>query len=120
MWTKNDGTKESEIKVSDFKTTDEILNKLGFKARSIQENRRIKFKLNNVEIDIDLWPLIPAFVEFEANSKEEIENTCKLLKIDIKNLVNIDITKIYEKYGIKNVEKIAKLTLENSKKNNKN
>lgn len=112
-----DGTKESEIIVSDFKTTDEILNKLGFEARSVQENRRIKYSLNNVEIDIDFWPLIPPFVEIEASSKKEIENICKLLKIDIKNLVNIDITKIYEKYGIKNVEKIAKLTLENFKKN---
>ena len=117
---KIDGTKESEIIVSDFKTTDEILNKLGFKARSIQENRRIKYKLNNVEIDIDLWPLIPAFVEFEANSKEEIEKACEILKINIKNLIFDDVSKIYEKYGIKNIEKIAKLTLENSKKNNKN
>ena len=49
---KIDGTKESEIVVSDFDATDEILNKLGYKARSRQENRRIRYMLNDVEIDI--------------------------------------------------------------------
>ena len=39
---KIDGTKESEIAVSDFFMTDEILNKLGYKARSKQENRSSK------------------------------------------------------------------------------
>ena len=38
------GTKELEIEVSDMKKTDEILEELGYKKRSIQENKRIRYK----------------------------------------------------------------------------
>ena len=36
-----DGTSETEIEVSDFQTTNEILNELGYIARGKQENKRI-------------------------------------------------------------------------------
>ena len=45
------GTKEIEIEVSDIEKTDEILNQLGYFKRSVQENKRIRYMLNNVEID---------------------------------------------------------------------
>ena len=54
-----DGTKEVEIEVSDFDTTNEILGELGYSPRGIQENKRIKYDLNGVEVDIDTWPRIP-------------------------------------------------------------
>ena len=39
---KIDGTKEVEIEVSDFDTTNEILKELGYTPRGIQENKRVK------------------------------------------------------------------------------
>ena len=97
---KIDGTKELEVVVSDFNDTDEILNKLGYKARSKQENRRIRYMLNNVEIDIDFWPKLPAYVEFEGKSVEDIKKVCNLLDIDFSALVSIDVEKIYNHYGL--------------------
>ncbi len=97
---KIDGTKECEIIVSDFETTDELLNKLGYFARNKQENRRVRFYLDDVEIDIDFWPQIPAYVEFEAQSEQAIVNLCKKLDIDFNKLVTIDVDKIYKNYGI--------------------
>ncbi len=35
------GTKEIEIEVSDMKKTDEILNELGYKKRSVQEKKEL-------------------------------------------------------------------------------
>ena len=112
---KIDGTKESEIVVSDFYTTNEILNKLGYIARSKQENRRIRFYLDNVEIDIDFWPMIPAYIEFEANSESEIKSVCEKLGIDFNNLTTLDVQSIYEKYGL-NINKMPEILLENDKK----
>lgn len=66
------GTKELEIEVSDFKKTDLILEELGYRKRSIQENKRTKYILDEVEIDIDSWPYLKDFVEFEASTKEKI------------------------------------------------
>ena len=113
---KIDGTKESEIVVSDFDATDEILNKLGYKARSRQENRRIRYMLNGVEIDIDFWPMIPAYVEFEAESEADIKAVCELLEIDFDSLVTLDVSSIYSHYGI-DIEKLPQVvTLEEDRK----
>ncbi len=110
-----DGTKESEIIVSDFETTDEILNKLGYVARSKQENRRIRFLLDNVEIDIDFWPQIPAFVEFEGSSKESIERVLDKLGYEFSQTTTLDVSSIYLHYGI-DISKTPVLQLEDDRK----
>ncbi len=114
------GTYETEIKVDNFDTADELLNKLGYFARSTQENRRIRYILNNVEIDIDLWPHIPPFVEFEAETEEDIKNVCKALNIDYNSLVTLDVMSIYDYYNL-NFHELEKkfngsLLLESEKK----
>ncbi|MBE6123978.1 MAG: CYTH domain-containing protein [Erysipelotrichaceae bacterium] len=111
-----DGTKECEIVVSDFKTTDELLNKLGYYARSNQENRRIRYYLDKVEIDIDFWPLIPTYIEFEGECEEDIQEVCNKLNIDYKSLVTLDVSSIYEHYGY-DINKVTNLTLEEDRKN---
>lgn len=113
---KIDGTKESEIVVSDFDATDEILNKLGYKARSRQENRRIRYMLNGVEIDIDYWPMIPTYVEFEAESEADIRRICDILDVNFDSLVTLDVSSIYSHYGI-DIEKLPQVvTLEEDRK----
>ena len=96
---KIDGTKENEIEVSDFDETNEILNKLGYFARSIQENRRIRYILDDVEIDIDFWPKIPTYVEFEAPSEEHIKNVCEKLGVSFDELVTYGVSEIYRCHG---------------------
>lgn len=64
-----DGTNEIEIEVSSFENANKILNELGYVARNYQENKRIKYTLDGVEIDIDFWPLIPPYVEIEGKMK---------------------------------------------------
>ena len=110
-----DGTKECEITVSDFDKTDELLNKLGYFARSKQENRRIRFVLDSVEIDIDFWPMIPAYIEFEADSEEKIKDVCDKLDINFNNLTTLDVQSIYKNYGI-DLTKKQIISLENEKK----
>ena len=112
---KIDGTKELEIIVSDFFATDELLNKLGYVARSKQENRRIRYILDDVEIDIDYWPNIAPYVEFESDDVNNIKKVCKKLEIDFEKLTTLDVEKIYKKYGI-NVNAIPVLELESDKK----
>ena len=112
---KIDGTKELEIVVSDFFVTDELLNKLGYIARSKQENRRIRYMLDGVEIDIDFWPMIPAYVEFEAEDEESIKKVCKKLNINFNDLVTLDNMSIYKKYGI-DLLQLPVIELEEDKK----
>ena len=111
-----DGTQELEIEVGDFDETNEILNRLGFFARGTQTNRRIRYMLDDVEIDIDFWPLIPTYVEFEADSVESITNLCKKLDIPFDSLTTMSVPEVYAHYG-KNVRDYPNIHLEEDRKN---
>jgi adenylate cyclase class 2 len=106
-----DGTKEIEVEVSDFETMDEMLNRLGYFARGKQENYRIQFLLNGVEIDIDTWPRIPEYLEIEGKSEEEVLHTLDLLGIPRERATSLDVSSIYEEvYGIKDSKKDLSFT----------
>lgn len=49
-----------------------MLKELGYDPKGFQENRRIQYTFNGVEIDIDFWPLIPTYLEIEGNTEEEV------------------------------------------------
>lgn len=98
---KIDGTHEMEIVVDDFDTTNEILNELGYKPRGIQENKRIKYNLNGVEVDFDTWPRIPTYLEIEGKSEEEVYRTLELLEIPKDKAISLNTQSIYKEiYGI--------------------
>ena len=109
------GTKESEITVSSFEETDEILNKLGYFARSIQENRRVQYILDGVEVDIDFWPEIPPYLEIEGESEDKIKAVVERLGLDYSKFVTLDVSSVYDYYGkpLGN----SNLVLEEEKKN---
>ncbi len=90
-----DGTKELEIVVEDFDKTNDMLNILGYTARAFQENKRIRYILNGVEIDIDSWPLIPTYMELESDSIDKIKEVEKLLEIDENKITNLNCQDIY-------------------------
>ena len=95
------GTKEWEIQVSDFDETYEMLKMMGYEPRAKQENIRSRFLLDNVEIDIDKWPGIPAFVELEGDDENDIQLVVKKLGLDNYQSTTQDVTTIYrEVYGV--------------------
>lgn len=108
---KIDGTKELEIVVDDFDKTANILKELGYQPKAIQENKRIKYKYNDIEIDIDSWPLIPDYLEIEGNSIESVNQMIGLLKLDKYQITSKDVQSIYKKYGI-DLDSIKELKLE--------
>lgn len=96
-----DGTQEIEFRVEDFDKTNEFLRKIGFESRSYQENERIQYILNDVEIDIDSWPMIPTYMEIEEKSESEIMNIKKLLNTNEDKTTTLNCDSIYkEVYGI--------------------
>jgi len=93
-----DGTEENEIIVSDFEETNKMLNKLGFYSHTYQENKRTRYTLNNVEIDIDTWPYIPTYVEIEGKSAEDVKNTIKELDLENHTVTTNDVQEVFRKY----------------------
>ncbi|WP_200880748.1 radical SAM protein [Thermoactinomyces daqus] len=95
-----DGTEETEISVDSFETANKMLEKLGYKAKGYQENRRTSFILDGARLEIDEWPMIPPYLEIEANSREEVIKIASLLGFDDAQLTGENTIKIYAKYGI--------------------
>lgn len=93
-----DGTKEMEIEVSNFDETDSMLNELGYKSHTYQENLRTRYILDNVEIDIDSWPYIPTYVEIEGKSTEDVQKTIKLLELDESKITSIDVQGVFKQF----------------------
>ena len=94
-----EGTKELEIVVSDIETTHQILEKLGYERRSIQENKRIRYILNDVEVDIDTWPNLNTYVEFEGNSEDQIKDIFNLLEYNYEDSTTDNVQTIYMNLG---------------------
>ncbi len=100
--TRNDeGMEEIEIKVEDFEKTAQILTKIGLKEKLYEENRRIRYQLDNIEFDIDFWPQLEPYLEIEAPSWEEIDKAVKLLGL---NPADKKIFSTYQIYQLKGID----------------
>jgi len=95
-----DGTDEVEVGVDRFEATNELLGRLGFTAKSYQENRRTSFLLDGARLEIDEWPLIPPYLEIEADSREDVIRVAALLGIPEEMLTGENTVKVYASYGI--------------------
>ena len=100
-----DGTKEFEIEVSDFEETNKMLEVLGYKYKNYQETKRIRYYLNDVEVDIDTWPMIPTYMELEGPSVEKVKELEDLLEVDKSKITTLYADEIAEQiYGINILE----------------
>jgi adenylate cyclase class 2 len=106
-----DGVSETETAVGDFDTADVLLGKLGYRPKAYQENRRSSWALGGAAVEIDEWPLIPAYVEIEGESSEHVHATAVALGFAVEELTSENTTKVYRRYGI-DIEAIPRLTFE--------
>lgn len=105
------GTEEIEITVDSFDEANNFLESLGYESRNYQENYRKMYKLNDVEISIDSWPLIPTYVEIEGKNEQTVLDTLELLGYTEKDYTTLDVVSIYKLYNI-DVMKIKDLRFE--------
>jgi len=98
-----DGVEEIEIEVKDFEKTKMLLEAIGLKATSYQENERDVYKKGGVEVVIDRWPHIPSYLEIEGHNKSEVEETLQELILSSKKTTSLSTKEIYKLYG-KNID----------------
>ncbi len=77
-----------------------LLGLLGFKPKSYQENRRTSFVLDNVQVELDEWPLIPPYLEIEGHTKDDVLRVADLLGYDEDQLTGENTVKVYARYEI--------------------
>lgn len=102
------GTEEVEIIVDSFDNTNKLLESLGYINRNYQENYRKMYILNDVEISVDSWPMIPTYAEIEGKCEEDVLKILKLLDYTESGYTTLDVVSIYKLYNI-DVMKIKEL-----------
>ena len=95
-----DGTTETEVVVGDFETTNDLLGRIGFVPKSYQETRRASFELRGARLEIDWWPLIPPYLEIEADSRDQVIEVAGILGISEDQLTGENTIKVYARYEI--------------------
>lgn len=88
---------ELEIDVSNFDETDKLLTQLGFIHLQHREKQRLSYKLGKVRIEIDKYPPIPAYAEFEGPAKQT-KSLLQKLGIDIKNTNILTVAGVLKHY----------------------
>ncbi|GGJ75473.1 hypothetical protein GCM10010123_01840 [Pilimelia anulata] len=74
-----EGVGELEIGVDDYESTCQLLAAIGHEITFYQERRRTMFVLAGAKISIDQWPMIPPFLEIEADNADEVYRTAATL-----------------------------------------
>ena len=92
--------KETEIQVNSFEEANELLEDLGFAYKSYQEKVRVKYVLNEHEIDIDTWPELPTYFEVEGKDKKDLENILNILGYSFEDAVSCTADALYKEIGI--------------------
>lgn len=95
-----DGTHEVEVTVDDFAATNTLLGVLGFAPKSYQETKRTSFILDGAQVEVDVWPRIPPYLEIEAGSADEVIRVARLLGYGENELTGENTIKVYARYGI--------------------
>ncbi len=105
------GTDEIEIVVDSFEGTNKLLESLGYVSRNYQENYRKMYVLNEVEISIDSWPMIPTYAEIEGKCEKDVLDVLELLGYTKRDYTTLDVVSIYKLYNI-DIMKIKELRFE--------
>ncbi len=97
----NDGGMiEEEVVVSDFETTCTILRQIGLVDKFFFENRRVRYLLDGVEVDVDYWPQLEPYLEIEGKSWAEVDETIAKLELDPGDKKIFSTTQVYKMAGI--------------------
>ena len=98
---KNDeGMEEVEAGVEDFEKTAMIFEKAGMYLKFYEEKKRITYKKGKLKFDIDIWPILPAYLEIEGESWAELDGAARLLGLDPKNKKILSAMQIFDLYGL--------------------
>ncbi len=110
--------KETDIEVSDYNNTVELLKAAGFIFNRYQENLRETWELDKAEVTIDSWPGLDTFSEIEASSVNSVKKIAGKLEYDWIKRIITSVTEIYMKvYKMEEkitLKKLSNLTFENN------
>ena len=89
---------ETEVEVSNFTDVEQILKLIGFNCYRVREKWRTTYEIDQVKVEVDQYPKIPIYLEFEGSIKG-IKKVLRVLEIDIKIATPMTATQVIRHYG---------------------
>lgn len=96
----DEGMKEIEVVIDDYKKTYEIFKLSGFITKLEVKNKRVRYKKGDTVFDIDSYPQIPPYIEIESDSLVKAQEAARELGFDAEQGLICSGEQIYKKYGI--------------------
>lgn len=105
------GMEEIEAHVNDFDKVVAIFQKLGFIEKHYAEKKRIRWKKDDTEFDIDFYPELEPYLEIETTSWEKIDEMTALLGLKKEDRKIFSANQVYDMKGIK-VSELQQITFD--------
>jgi adenylate cyclase, class 2 len=67
------GTSEICVTVDDFDRMDALYQELGLEMMNYQETKRESWRLDDFEIELDIWPWTKPYIEIEAPDEDSLQ-----------------------------------------------
>lgn len=90
---------EIELEVQDFEKARTLLKELGFNEKAHEKKHRTTYQLGNALVEIDQHPDIPAYLEIEAPTKDEIKPALEKLGYHISQAKTWGSYQVLKHYG---------------------
>lgn len=88
------------MEIEDFSKAHFFLQAVGIVEDKYVENKRITYVYNDVEFDIDCYPMIPPYMEIEASNESIVNEFIDRLGLRSHVLTVESLKKIYGRYNI--------------------
>lgn len=96
----DEGMYERETVVINFEATRDILLKIGLIEKMYQENKRTRYVLDDIEFDIDTWPLLNPYLEIEGPSWEKVYEASEKIGFNREEAKIFSTNQIYRLQGL--------------------
>jgi len=93
---------ETELTVEAFDKMCELLRLAGFYPFRYQEKRRTTFNFPGVRVELDEYPNIPAYLEFEGDTAQLASELVAKLGYEASQTAKLSATEILKKHGVAN------------------
>jgi adenylate cyclase class 2 len=91
-----EGTKEVTLVIDNYESAKQFLLSIGLVIDSYQETKRESWELDGVDIELDTWPWIPSFVEFEAKTEAQLQLVTEKLGLNWADAMHGSVETAYQ------------------------
>ena len=91
---------EIEFEVSNYEKVRDFFLAIGFVHKLEVENRRERWQYQNIQFDLDTYPLIPTVIEIESDSWDGVSKGIQLLGFDPAKQRICSMSQIAKDYGV--------------------